>query len=179
MLHRSSRRSTRTAGNQAEVEKSATGTTSLNHPDDFHAEDIPHNESPGNTKTVHSRSTRQKWTREEYREVMAACYTATLYPREKLSNDEAYDIWRSKNPETRSYIDKNKLANVRRDILGKKRLTEAELDDIKFQVSKAHELNVSESPPTELTVVAGNSDIKVSITSEPVHSKVCHDIDSP
>ena len=33
--------------------------------------------------------------------------------------------------EHRSYIDPNKLANIRRDIMNKKRLTEAEIEDIK------------------------------------------------
>ena len=33
--------------------------------------------------------------------------------------------------EHRSYIDANKLANIRRDIMNKKRLTEAEIEDIK------------------------------------------------
>ena len=36
----------------------------------------------------------------------------------------------------RPYIDANKLANVRRDILNKKRLTEAEIQEIKKTVRK-------------------------------------------
>ena len=38
--------------------------------------------------------------------------------------------------EHRSYIDANKLANIRRDIMNKKRLTEAEIEDIKKTVRK-------------------------------------------
>ena len=36
----------------------------------------------------------------------------------------------------RPYIDANKLANVRRDIMNKKRLTEAEIQEIKKTVRK-------------------------------------------
>ena len=38
--------------------------------------------------------------------------------------------------EHRSYIDANKLANIRRDIMNKKILTEAEIEDIKKTVRK-------------------------------------------
>ena len=43
-------------------------------------------------------------------------------------------MWCKRNKADREYIDANKLANVRRDVLHKKRLTEAEINGIKEQV---------------------------------------------
>ena len=51
-------------------------------------------------------------------------------PSETSATDETYNIWRLKNPTKRPYLDANKLANIRREII-----TDAELDDIKTNTS--------------------------------------------
>ena len=121
-------------GNQAGIEKYATGTNSTqNAPEDDHTEDIPqrgpHVAPPQNP----TKASRQKWSREEYKEVMEAFYTASLNPNTSVIQG-TYDIWRASNPTNRLNLDANKLANVHRDILNKKRLTEMELQAIQAKV---------------------------------------------
>ena len=122
-------------GNQAEVEKYATGTNSAQQADeDYHAEDIPHR-GPQNAPTVNrQRETRSKWTREEYMEVMEAYFKALAKPKASVTTD-AYNIWRIQNPTKRPNMDANKLANTRRDIMNKKRLTDMEIQAIKDKVT--------------------------------------------
>ena len=43
-----------------------------------------------------------------------AFYDATLNPSETRATNETYNIWRDKNPTKRTYLDANKLANIRR-----------------------------------------------------------------
>ena len=62
---------------------------------------------------------------------MEAYYIATLNPSETSAKGETYNIWRQRNPEKRIYLDANKLANLRRDIIKNKRLTDIEFDSIK------------------------------------------------
>ena len=45
-----------------------------------------------------------------------------------------YKLWSEGNKTERLYIDANKLVNERRDVMKKKRLTEAELQEIKNEV---------------------------------------------
>ena len=59
-----------------------------------------------------------KWTCEEYKEVMTAFYQALKEPKDNTTK-QTYELWRQKVGEHRSYIDANKLANVRRDIMKK------------------------------------------------------------
>ena len=69
-----------------------------------------------NTKTPTKR-TRQKWTGEEYTDIMEEHYRATLNPSETSATIETNNIWRQRYPEKRVYLDANKLATVRRDII--------------------------------------------------------------
>ena len=77
-----------------------------------------------------------KWTREEYKHVLYAYYYALEKPSETNCTARTYKIWRSNNKDIRTYIDSNKLANVRRDIIRNKRLTDAEIHHIKEEVRK-------------------------------------------
>ena len=43
-------------------------------------------------------------------------------------------MWRNRNKDIREYLGANKLANVRRYIMNKKHLTDAELNEIKLKV---------------------------------------------
>ena len=127
--------------NQAEVEKSATGTNSPVHElEVIHAENVSHNGPHVSTSQNQSKSNRQKWSREEYKEVMEAYYYITLNPLETSTTEAMYNLWRQKHPNTRLYIDANKLGNVKRDIIRNKRLTDLELEDIKM---KACEMSTS------------------------------------
>ena len=104
------------ARDQAEVEKYATGTT-LPQPQ---APEDNQNENSTQTGSLEAenekssrKQTRQKWTRGEYKQVIAAYYQAMLEASEENDTEHAYRIWRGMYPDIRSNIDANKHANVR------------------------------------------------------------------
>lgn len=74
---------------------------------------------------------------------MAAYYDAILSPSETSATDET---WRHKNATKRPYLDASKLANVRRNIIRNKHLTDAELDDIRTNTIQT---NTSPTPREE------------------------------
>lgn len=47
-----------------------------------------------------------------------------------------YDIWRANNPTKRLNLNASKLANVRRDIVNRERLTKVELQAIQLKVKQ-------------------------------------------
>ena len=115
--------------NQAEVEKYVTGTNSFPE----YSSEQQNRENPNlgpldppSHKNI-SKVKRIKWTREEYKEVMTAFYQALKEPKDNTAK-QTYELWRQKVGEHRSYIDANKLANVRLIIIEIKnqRLTAAE-----------------------------------------------------
>ena len=119
------------------VEKCTTGTNSSNP----QALESFQDENTTQIGPLDSRSTnqilkkpRQKWTREEYKQVMIAYYQALEQPSNKNTTNRAYEIWRKDNVDNRGNIDANKLANVRRDIVKNKRLTDMELERIRVDV---------------------------------------------
>ena len=125
-----------TVGNQAEVEKSATGTDSSNQAhEDHRTEEYTHRGPHVAISEVNQRSTRTKWSKEEYTDVIEAHYRALLNPKISATID-TYNIWREKHPTLRPNMDANKLANTRRDIIRKKRLTDTEMQAIKNRVSE-------------------------------------------
>ena len=126
-------------GNQAGIEKSATGTNSAHEVlEDIHNEDNPHRGPLATPNVNPSKGTRQKWTREEYKQVMEAFYKATNNPSETITTKAAYNIWRLQNPTARPNLDANKLANVRRDIIESKRLNEMELENYTSKRKASH-----------------------------------------
>ena len=78
---------------------------------------------------------------------MEAYYTSITNPSETNTTVETYNIWRRQNPTKRTYLDTNKLANVRRDITKNKRLTDIELDEIKARVTQTEVMDSSEEVP--------------------------------
>ncbi|CAI9719292.1 Hypothetical predicted protein [Octopus vulgaris] len=74
---------------------------------------------------------RNKWTREEYKEVIYVYYYALGRPSQERHTANSYSIWRTRNQDSRPYLDENKLANVRRDIFRNNRLTYSEISAIK------------------------------------------------
>ena len=97
-------------------------------------------ERPGTN--VDRRNTRQKWTREDYIEVMFCYYKAKADPSEGVTKD-TYKIWRGRNPNQRPNLTDNALMNQRRFIEKQKKLTGIEIDEIKQRVEG--ELNVQNS----------------------------------
>ena len=94
------------------------------------------------------KGTRQKWSREEYKEVMESYYLAKLNPRETATTKATYNIWRIKHPTDRSYLDANKLATVRRDIEKNQRLSNDELKEIEEKVRQDLQIPEIEEPAT-------------------------------
>ena len=82
------------------------------------------------TKT---KNTKQKRTRDEYREVIESYYTATFFPSKKSNTIETWEIWRDKNRTARPNMDSNKPATMRRPIIKNKYLSEMEIDEKKLK----------------------------------------------
>ena len=78
---------------------------------------------------------KQKWTTEEYKEVMYAYYDTCLSNKQNITK-ESFETWRKRNPTQRLNMDPNKLANVRRDILKNQRLSERQLTQVKQKVGQ-------------------------------------------
>ncbi|CAI9731077.1 Hypothetical predicted protein [Octopus vulgaris] len=74
---------------------------------------------------------RNNWTREEYKVVIYAYYYALGRPSQERHTANTYSIWRTRKQDSRPYLDENKLANVRKDILRNNRLTDSEISAIK------------------------------------------------
>ena len=84
---------------------------------------------------------RTKWTREECEEVLLAFYSVLYKPSGRNITETTFNIWRTHSNYPQDYLDCNKLANVRRDILKNNRLTQAEIELIKrkagFEVQRS------------------------------------------
>ena len=94
-------------------------------PDHQVLKDHPVQDNPQNgllSKTIENstKGNRQRWTREEYKDVMEAFYTASLSPTVTSTTIAAYNTWRDKRPTDRLNLDANKFSNVRRDIIRNK-----------------------------------------------------------
>ena len=72
---------------------------------------------------------------------MEAYITAQLKPSGESNTKQSYTIWRNANPLERPNMDPNKLANVRRDIIKQKRLTDTEIEAIRKKVKQTWEEN--------------------------------------
>ena len=120
------------ARNQAEVEKSATGTDFSQSLDSHQNRDEPNPELPRTkTQVTKKKMTRTKWTREAYKEVLFAFYCALDKPSGRNVTETTFNIWKTHSKHPRDYLDCNKLANVRRDILKNNRLTDSEIEVIR------------------------------------------------
>ncbi|CAI9720324.1 Hypothetical predicted protein [Octopus vulgaris] len=120
---------------QPGIEKSSTGTNSSPNTDmDGHLNGKSPNSSPPSSPPQppqKEKCKRNKWTREEYKEVIYAYYYALGRPSQERHTANSYSIWRTWNQDSRPYLDENKLANVRRDILRNNRLTDSKISAIK------------------------------------------------
>ena len=66
---------------------------------------------------------------EEYKEIMKPTTMQNIIPRMKVLRNK-HTIWRKNNLNKRQYIDANKLANAKRQILRDKRLTDTEISQL-------------------------------------------------
>ena len=122
--------------NQPGVEKCSTGSASSleKHSDGNHAQgDLPAGPFRVTPTKKKEKDKRQKWSREDYKEVMYAFYMSLEKP-SGSHTENTFSIWRSRNHNVRMNLNGNKLANVRRDIMNNKRLTDVELREIKEKV---------------------------------------------
>ena len=69
---------------------------------------------------------------------MEAFYAASLNPKTSITQG-TYDIWRANYPTKRLNLNANKLANVRRDIGNRERLTKVQLHAIQLKVKQRDE----------------------------------------
>ena len=130
------------ASGQAEVEKLSTDLPSqpavAANPTESLSQQGPSTPERAGTNTDR-RNTRQKWTREDYIEVVFCYYKAKADPSEGVTKD-TYRMWRERNPNKRPNLTDNALMNQRRFIEKQNKLTGIELDNIKQRVE--NELNV-------------------------------------
>ena len=127
---------TRSPGrNQPGIEKRATGINSSE--DDLPGnqnQDIPNPEPVVIPPNKPLKAKRTRWTKEEYKTVLRAFYTAQKNPITNLT-EQTFTEWRKViGNDVSENIDSNKLANVRRDIIRNKRLTDADIDQIRTQI---------------------------------------------
>ena len=127
---------TRSPGrSQPGIKKCVTGINSSE-------DDLPGNQNQDITNpepvvippNKHPKAKRTRWTKEEYKTVLRAFYIAQKTPITNLT-ERTFIEWRKVvGNDVRENIDSNKLANVRRDIIRNKRLTDAEIDQIRTQI---------------------------------------------
>lgn len=101
---------------------------------------------------------RQKWTKEQYKDVMWSYYYAKENNIEGGVVQGTYTIWRNRNPGIFPNINKDTLANQRRFIINNRKLTDIELEEILTNIREAniqnnehHNLQVEEEIPTAET----------------------------
>lgn len=120
-------------GNQAEGEKLATGTKVLTADETNHNEETQQGtHSAQNQQSAHVKEKRQKWSKDEYADVIEAFYEAETMGTNIIQT--TYDIWRKKFPTVRPNMDANKLSATRRFIINTKKLTATELDKLRMKV---------------------------------------------
>ena len=131
--------------NQPGIEKCSTGINSSE--DDLpgnHNQDIPNPEPVVIPPNKPPKAKRTQWAKEEYRTVLRAVYTAQKNPITNLT-EQTFIEWRKVvGNDVRENIDSNKLANVRRDVIRNKRLTDAEIDQIRTQIRNEENVTTDE-----------------------------------
>ena len=138
ILPRLSRRyqGTRTPlGNQGVVEKWTTDSNSSRKDLDGNQNRQCSNLGPLESTPTDTRpkmkEKRQKWSREELKQIFYFFYYALENLWETCITERTYKLWRERNQTERLHIDAIKLTNIRQDVMKKKRLTDAELQETK------------------------------------------------
>lgn len=76
-----------------------------------------------------SQNRRQKWTKEQYKEIIWAYHYAIKTGNEGVTSD-TYKIWRERNPDIFPGMNAKNLSNQRRFIIKENRLTASEIEEI-------------------------------------------------
>ena len=100
-------------------------------------------EGPLGTKVLSrykKKTTRQRWTKEKYVQIMTAFYEAKATPAEDSNTEQTYKLWREKHPEIRPAMDTNKFANVRHNIVKNKRLEDTTLQQLQHNIREKIEI---------------------------------------
>ena len=97
-------------------------------------QDIRHHEPVVIPPYKPPKAKRTRWSKEEYKTVLRAFYTAQKNPITNLTEQTFIEWGKVVGNDVRENIDSNKLANVRCDIIRNKRLTDAEIDQIRTQI---------------------------------------------
>ena len=92
--------------------------------------ELPAGPSRVTPRKKNEKDKRQKWSREDYKSMMYA-FHMSLEILARSQTEHTFRIWRRCNHNVRMNLNGNKLVNVRRDIMNKKRLTGFELREIK------------------------------------------------
>ncbi|XP_066930549.1 uncharacterized protein [Clytia hemisphaerica] len=157
-------------GNQSGVEKSATGIQSSQNDPQGHQNRETTNSDPVVIEPK-NKPKRQKWTIEDYKNVIRAFTIAQENPIDTITR-QTYTEWREIVGEVfRPTIDANKLANVRRDILNKKRLNDAQLDQIRSEI-----LAFLPSESEETTCEEGTTDMSPSVSLHNLNEREINEI---
>ena len=156
---------------QAEVDKLATDLPSqpavADNPTESLSQQGPSTPEQAGTNTDR-RNTRQKWTREDYIEIMFYYCKAKADPSEGVTKD-TYRIWRERNPNERPNLTDNALINQRRFLEKQNKLTGIDRDNIKQRVE--NELNAQNNQTNSVA-----DDVSVEETNihheEPIEEEV-------
>ena len=108
-------------------------------------------------------------------EVIEAYFKALAKPNASVTTD-AYNIWRTQNPTKRPNMGANKLANTRRDITNKKRLTDLEIQAIKDKVTDKTDCTENNSRPSAEAV---EDNAPVASDTVAVHKEQLNDPNVP
>lgn len=99
-------------------------------------------------------SKRNKWTSENYKEILYCHFHSMRNPSTTTLIKSTYELWKDRNQQIaadRSYIDANKLANIRRDIIKNKRLTDHDIEKIHQNVNNPIAENNNPSAGPQIT----------------------------
>ncbi len=88
----------------------------------------PMDVSPRNLWSAVARSHCQRWTWDEFKEVMWCFYYAKA--KNRGLEIEVFKVWRERNPDMRPTLDSKKLASQRRYVLSSGKFTAEQLADI-------------------------------------------------
>jgi hypothetical protein len=113
--------------------------------DGHHTESCSHN-GPSVSSNI-NRNQRNKWTLEQCKEIIYCYFYVLSYPNGNPTTKATFELWKERNSQLsqeRSYVDANKLATTRRDILKRHRLTDNEILNIKQSINQA-----KMEPPSE------------------------------
>ena len=80
---------------------------------------------------------------------MTIFFQALKEPKDKTTQ-QTYELWRQKVGQHRTYIDADKLANVRRDVMKKNRSTATEIEEIKMKIRQP--INTKQQNPKDARV---------------------------